>query len=183
MRKLFLVPLLILALIPRPSSADDIKIKSEVNAKVTQLAALMGDTYSHEYPDYRGIQILRNNKDDMVVAAAIFTIEGLEGGTNYTQFMAVFSMLSAVVPGHPQRMNLLDVMAVGGKGVRSIEFDKMAMTQVNSDIAITVPALKYGPSDAMCCPSIKSEAHFIVSPRVGGRIQEITGNPNRSKGK
>ena len=178
MRNMLLALLLVLALIPRLSYADDTKIKNEVNAKVTQLAVLMGDSYSHEYPDYRGIQILRNDKDNMVVAVSIFTIEGLEGGNNYTQFMAVFSALSEAAPGHPQRMNLLDVIAVGGKGVRGVEFKKITMTQVKGDIRITVPALEYGPNDALCCPSIKSEANFIVRPHVGGRIREI-GNPKR----
>jgi hypothetical protein len=178
MRNTLILPLLVLTLIPRLLYANDTKIKNEVNAKVTQLAALMGDSYSHEYPDYRGIQILRNDKDNLMVAVSIFTIEGLEGGNNYTQFMAVFSALSTAAPRHPQRMNLLDVIAVGGKGVRGIEFKKITMTQVNGDIRIMVPALEYGPNDALCCPSIKSEAHFIVRPRVGGRIREIE-NPKR----
>ncbi len=178
MRNVLLVLLLVLALIPRLLHADDTKIKNEVNAKLTQLAALMGDSYSHEYPDYRGIEILRNDKENMLVAVSIFTIEGLEGGNNYTQFMAVFSALSTAAPTHPQKMNLLDVIAVGGKGVRGIEFKNIKIRQVNADIDVTVPALEYGPSDALCCPSIKSEAHFIVRPRVGGRIKEI-GNPKR----
>ena len=179
MSQLQLAIFLLMTLLLDSANANDIKIENDVNAKVTQLAAIMGDSYSQEYPDYRSIQILRNDKNDMLVAVSIFTIEGLEGGTNYSQFMAVFAALNVADEGHPQKMNLLDVMAIGGKRVRGIEFKKMKLTRIKGDIAITVPTLEYGPSDAMCCPSIKSEAHFIVKPSVGGRIREITKKTKR----
>jgi hypothetical protein len=119
------------------------------------------------------MKLLRNDKDNMVVAVSIFTIEGLEGGNNYTQFMAVFAALSQEAEGHPQKMNLLDVMAVGGKGLRSIEFKKIELNLVKGDIGIMVSTLEYGLNDAMCCPSIKSKAYFIIHPYVGGRLTEI----------
>lgn len=93
MRQLPLAIILLMTLLLDSSNAADIKIENEVNAKVTQLAMLMGDSYSHEYPEYRGMKLLRDDKDNMVVAVSIFTIEGLEGGNNYTQFMAVFAAL------------------------------------------------------------------------------------------
>ena len=163
-----------LGIIPRLAYCDDTEIKKEVNAKVTHLAALMGDAYSQEYPSYRGIQILRNDKDEIVVAVSIFTIEGLQGGTNYTQFMAAFAALSPAAEDHPMRMNLLDVMAVGGKGLRILEFKKMIIKRMGRNIGVTVPTLEYGPNDAMCCPSIEAEAQFVFQPHVGGRIREIS---------
>ena len=90
----------------------------------------------------------------------------------------VFSALGAPASGHPQRMSLLDVAAVGGKGVRGIDSKKISIAQVNGDISVTAPALEYGSSDPMCCPSIKSEVRFIIGRRVGGRIKEI-GSPKR----
>lgn len=174
-----LTVLLLLLLFPILAVANETALKEEINAKVTQLAALMGDSYSQEYKEYRGIQILHNDKENMGVAAVVFTIEGLGGGNNYTQFMAVFATLSEESEGHPKRMNLLDVMAVGGKGIRSIEFKEIRMKESKRNIIITVPSSEYGPKDAMCCPSIKSEAQFIIEPTVGGRLKEIAKKPKR----
>ncbi|TAL22475.1 MAG: hypothetical protein EPN94_11090 [Nitrospirae bacterium] len=174
MKNIILTVFLFLLLFPIRAFANEKTPNDEINAKVTQLAAMMGDSYSHEYPDYRGIQILRNKKEDTIVAVAVFTIEGLGGGNNYTQYMAVFSALSEASEGHPKRMSLLDVMAVGGKGVRGIEFKNIRIEQLKGDIIITVPTAEYGPQDAMCCPSIKSEAQFIIHPYVGGRLKKIT---------
>ena len=172
--KKVILPFLLLLLLPIFASANENVFMQEINSKLTQLASMMGDAYSHEYPDYRGIQILKNKKEDIIAAAAIFTIEGLSGGNNYTQFIAVFACLSTESEGRPRKMSLLDVMAIGGKGIRGIEFKNIKMKQVNRDIFITIPANEYGPKDAMCCPSIKSEAQFIFQPDVGGRLKEIT---------
>jgi len=174
MNKMTLTVCLFLLLFPILAIADEKALKEEINTRVTQLAAMMGDSYSQEYPDYRGIQILRNDKEDRLVAVAVFTIEGLGGGNNYTQFLAVFAAMSGDTEGHPKRMSLLDVMAVGGKGLRGIEFKNIRMKQSKRNITITVSTAEYDPNDAMCCPSIKSEAQFIIYPYVGGRLKEIT---------
>ncbi len=174
MRKLLIVVLLFSLLIPQLTQADDTRLKKEINANIAKLSSLLGDSYSNEYTEYRGIQIFKEKKNRLVIAVSIFTVEGLAGGNNYTQFMAVFCALSEASPGHPQRMSLLDVMAVGGKGLREVEFKKIMINKVNDKISITVPTLEYSSTDAFCCPSIKSEAHFIIIPSVGGRLKEIT---------
>jgi hypothetical protein len=179
MRYWLLAVLFLTLLVPAISTANEAAIRDEINAKITQLAALMGDSYSQEYPDFRGLQILRDKKNDIVAAVCIFTIEGLEGGTNYTQFMAAFAVLTPAAEGHPMRMNLLDVMAVGGKGIRILEFKKMIIKEESGNIAVTTPSLGYGPSDAMCCPSVKGEAIFVFQPHVGGRIKETTAKTKR----
>jgi hypothetical protein len=181
MRTCLLVAVILMLFVPTISTASDEAIRDEINTKITQLAALMGDSYSQEYPNFRAIKILRNEKEDMVVAVSIFTIEGLEGGNNYTQFLAVFAALTPTDEGHPLKMNLLDVMAVGGKGLRALEFKKMTIKQDKGNIAIRLPSLEYGPNDAMCCPSIKATANFVFEPHVGGRIIEITGKKRRLK--
>ena len=163
-----------MSFVPTASSANDDAIRDEINTKITQLAALMGDLYSQDYTEYRGIQILRDAKTKIVAAVCIFTIEGLEGGNNYTQFMAVFSALTPAAEGHPIRMNLLDVMAVGGKGIRTIEFKKIIIKLEGERIVVSVPTLEYSHSDAMCCPSVKREAKFTFRPRAGDRIKEMT---------
>ena len=174
MNKMIFTCSLILLLFPIPAIANEKVLEDQINTRVTQLGAMMGDSNSQEYPEARGIQILRNDKEDMLVAVAVFTIEGLGGGNNYTQFMAVFAALSEETEAHPKRMSLLDVMAVGGKGLRGIDFRHIGIEQSKRNIVITVPTAEYGPNDAMCCPSIKSEAQFIIYPHVGGRLKEIT---------
>ena len=172
--KRFVLAIVALLLLPISAGANEETIREEINAKVTQLAAIMGDSFSQEYQRYRGIQILRNDKEDLLAAVAVFTIEGFAGGNNYTQFMAAFASLSIEAEGHPKRMSLLDVMAIGGKGLRGVEFKNIRMRQSKQDVIITVPTAEYGPKDAMCCPSIKSEAQFIFRPYPGGRLNEIT---------
>ena len=49
-------------LLPFFAGANENAIREEINAKVTQLAAMMGDSYSQEYREYREIQILKNGK-------------------------------------------------------------------------------------------------------------------------
>jgi hypothetical protein len=166
--------ILIFLLLPNLVHANDNAFREEINTKLTQLSVMMGDSYSHEYPEYRYIQIFKYDKEHILAAVAIFTIEGLAAGNNYTQFMAVFASVSKESEGRPRRMSLIDVMAVGGKGLRGIEFDNIKIKHSNRNIFITVPVKEYGQEDAMCCPSIKSEAQFIFQPDVGSRLKEIT---------
>lgn len=104
---------------------------------------------------------------------AVFTTEGLAGGNNYTQFMAAFASLSIETEGHPKRMSLLDVMAIGGKGLRGVKFRNIKMRQSGQDVIITMPTEEYGPKDAMCCPSVKSEAQFIFRPYPGADLKRL----------
>ena len=173
MKRLFIGVFLSMFLLPVPADPDDKTIRDEVNAKVTQLIELLRDSYAQEFPDYRGIQILEDKKSDRAIAVAVFTVESFALGNDYTQFMAVFANLSEESAGHPKRLSLLDVIAVGGKGVRGVEFKSMKMERSKDGILITVPTLEYGPKDAMCCPSVKSKAQFVIDPNVGGRLREI----------
>ena len=174
MKKGILVALLVL--FPILSYADDRALKDEVGAKVTELAAMMGDSHSVSSPEYRGIRIA-TDREGGAVAVAIFTIEGFGGGNNYIQYMAVFASLDAEAAGRPPRMSLLDVMAVGGKGIRAVESGNIKIRRSKNDVVVTVPTKNYAPSDAMCCPSIKSEAQFTIQPYAGGRLKEITKKP------
>ena len=173
MKKITLTVFFILLLFPFQASANEKALKDDINAKVTQLASLLRDSYAQEYPEFRGIQILKNDNEDLIVATAVFTIEGFAGGNNYTQFLAVFSKLSGESEGHPKRLSLVDFMAVGGKGERIIEFKQIKINKMKNEILITVPTLEYGPNDAMCCPSIKSKAQFTIEPYEGNRLKEI----------
>ena len=170
MKKLLLT---ILLLLPNLALANDKAIRDEINAKVSQVVELLRDSYAQEYEKARGVQILKAAKDDTVVAVAIFTIEGFAQGNNYSQFMAVFANLSEAPEVPSTRLSLLDVMEVGRKGIRSIESNKIIIEKSKGGLLITLPALEYGPNDAMCCPSIKSKVRFAIVPAVGGRLKEI----------
>jgi hypothetical protein len=179
MKKLFLASLLLLVITPNIGVANEASIKNELSAKLSQLVELMKDPYAEEYEKARGIAILKmgnseNEEHTLVVAVAVFTIESFALGNNYTQFMAVFANLSEDSEGHPQRLSFLDVKAVGGKGIRGVEFNKIKLNlSKDGKILITVPTLEYGSKDPMCCPSIKSSIKYSIEPSVGGRLKEV----------
>ena len=93
------------------------------------------------------------NHDGVSDLAVLYTIEGAGGGNNYTQYLAV-------VRFDVRRDNLLRTThtVVGGKGNRA------APTGIESgDNVIFLTTLGYGPHDAMCCPSIKGSARFVLA--------------------
>ena len=170
MKRFILAALLVL--VPVLSHADDRALRGEVDAKVTQLAAMLGDSHSAASPEYRGIRTM-TDRDGTTVAVAVFTVEGFGGGNNHIQYMAVFASLDAEAAGRQPRMSLIDVMAVGGKGIRAVESGNIKIGRSKSDVVVAVPTKNYAPSDAMCCPSIKSEAQFAFQPFAGSRLKEI----------
>jgi hypothetical protein len=90
------------------------------------------------------------NNDGVSDLAVLYTIEGVDGGNNYTQYLAVFVRLQGVlVPiAHTE---------VGGKGNRSVGLESIR----NNVIVLTT--LSYGPDDPMCCPSKKGTARFVLA--------------------
>ena len=172
MQKSFLNALFLLLLLPTLAGANDKAIRDEVGAKVSQLVALLQDSYAQEFQKARGIKILKTGKDNAVIAVAIFTVEGFRGGNNFTQYMAVFADLSEESQGRPKRLSLLDFMEVGGRGMRYVDFNDIRMKKSKDEILITLSTLEYGPDDGKD-PSIESKARFIIAPYNGGRLKEI----------
>lgn len=170
----FLTALFLLLLPPSLTVSNDKAIRNEVNAKVSQLVELLRDSCAQEDRDVRGIQILKNREDNTVTAVAIFTIEGFGHANNDTQFMAAFENMSKKSEGNPPKLSLLDVIAVGGKGMRYIDSNNIRMKKSQDGIVIMLSTWEYGPDDGLCCPSIKSKTRFIIARDGWGRLQEIT---------
>jgi hypothetical protein len=81
--------------------------------------------------------------------------------------------LSENSEGHPQRLSLLDFMAVGRKGIRFIDLENIKMEKSKDRIVITLSTLEYGPGDTINCPSRESKAIFIIAPELRSRLKEI----------
>ncbi|MEO6027843.1 MAG: hypothetical protein ABIR79_13340 [Candidatus Binatia bacterium] len=79
---------------------------------------------------------------DVVV---IYTIEGVGGGNEWTQY-------AAVLTSAPQGYGATMPKEVGSKGVRSVEGCTVSGTTV--ELALET----WGPKDAACCPSVPGKA-------------------------
>ncbi len=167
-----LIILLLFAVAVSSAVANDNKQLDEISAKVTQLAEMLSDGYAEEVKENRGIQIF-SPKGFAELAVAIFTVGGFAMGNNATQYMAVFTVLSEESQGHPQRFSLLDVMAVGGKGWRSVDHKKVKLIKEKDRIVVSLNTFEYSPKDAICCPSRKSTAKYSITTTTGGRLKEL----------
>jgi hypothetical protein len=103
-----------------------------------------------EYGGARKIVAGDLNHDGVPDLAVLYTIEGAGGGNNYTQYLAVFVRVqgSLVPAAHT---------VVGGKGYRAAHLEGIG------DNVIYLTTLRYGPHDAMCCPSKKGSARFVLA--------------------
>ena len=173
MRYFWLPIFLTVFLLSNSTNADDKMAFDEVSRKIAALTNLLKDSYAEEYAEARGIEILRDGAEGALAAAAVFTIEGYAKGNNHTQFLAFFARLHESSEAHPNYLSLLDVMAVGGRGIRNIEYETIKMKRSSDGIVITTSALAYAPSDGMCCPTLKTKVHFLIKPIIGGRLREV----------
>jgi hypothetical protein len=168
-----LCSLLYCSLFAEQTLGTDKAEREGVVEKLTTLISLLRDGYAHEYKEARGIHIFRTSAGSSV-AVAIFTIEGFADGNNYSQFMAVFATLGTKLEGQPPRpLSLLDVMAVGGKGWRSVDPKNVLISSRGDEISINLDTREYAPQDPMCCPSKKSKAVYVIRPHVRGRLKEL----------
>jgi len=153
--------------------ADDKMEREEAAKKLTTLVDLLRDGYATEYEEARGIHVFRN-RDGSTVAVTIFTIEGFGRGNNHTQFMAVFATLGEELEDRrPRPLSLLDVAAVGGKGWRGVDPKNVTINGQGNDIWINLFTQEYAPEDALCCPSKKSKAIYVIRPYVRGRLKQL----------
>jgi hypothetical protein len=114
------------------------------------IAAQEAELGGEEYEGARKIVAGDLNHDGVPDLSVLYTIEGAGGGNNYTQYLAVFLRVDGkLVPtAHA---------AVGGKGERAVH-----LASIKDDV-IFLMTLEYGPHDAMCCPSIKGSARFVLA--------------------
>jgi hypothetical protein len=183
-----LATLLLLALAASQGSdprrpTDDV-VRREVGPKIEQLVALLLDGNATEVAKARVIKLVRAPDEDgtgrVPVALVSLSVEGFRGGNGHTQYLAAFT-LTLSFPTRRAKVSLLGVLPVGGKGIRALEFRDARVEPTGTGFDVVVPALRYGPSDAMCCPSVPSEARFRVATGAGGALAEVP-SPTASDG-
>ena len=92
-----------------------------------------------------------DGKTDVVV---VYTIEGVGGGNDWTQYATV---LAAQAPGY----SATTPKEVGGKSVRAV--DSCTITDKTIELALK----EYAPEDASCCPSKPGRARYVFA---GGKL-------------
>lgn len=186
MNKIVIIALFLLLIIPVAGHAGEKNFNEELNNKVTQLIALLSDSFAEEYRPARGIKMLNKGIGETTAVAVVFSLVSFGGGHNGYQYLALFQYSP---PYHYREffngvekdfeigpeIRLLDFMMIGGTGIRGIEFDQINIKKINKGLLITIPAKEYSSKDPMCCPSIKSVAQFKITtaPSVGSRLEEI----------
>ena len=85
-----------------------------------------------------------DGRGDVVV---IYSIEGVGGGTDWTQY-------ATVLTSTPQGFGASTPKEVGGKSVRAVGGCSIAGTTIALDLKT------YGPKDESCCPSVPGKATY-----------------------
>jgi hypothetical protein len=94
------------------------------------------------------------NADGHADVVVVYTIEGVGGGNDWTQYATV---LVAQPPGY----SATAPKEVGGKSVRAV--DSCTIT----DKVIELALKEYAPEDASCCPSKPGRARYAFA---GGKL-------------
>lgn len=105
-----------------------------------------------------GREVLNGKLNNSKVVAVLFTIEGIVGQGNSSQFLVVFVNENGKFVYKSQ-------VQVGGKGIRFANFDSIKENVVKLDTE------EYLASDALCCPSGKGKTQYAF---VGGNLIELS---------
>jgi hypothetical protein len=125
MNKIVIIALFFLLMIPVAGHAGENNFNEELNKKVTQLIALLSDSYAYEYQPARGIKMLRKGIGETTAVAVVFSLVGFGGGNNGFQYLAVFDGMEENIEGRGHEISLFDFMMIGGTGIRSIKSDQI----------------------------------------------------------
>jgi hypothetical protein len=112
-----------------------------------------------EYRKARTIHFIDVDGDGVQDAIVFFTIEGMNGGNNYDQYLTVLK-------GQASGFLLLDTALVGGgaKGAASYELPAV------KERRITIQRTEYANEDSRCCPSKKSSITLVLQ---GSKLVEV----------
>lgn len=150
---------LLLMVMAAPALADNLR---ELNHQVDNVVIhIKGeDTDAVEYRKARIIHFVDVDGDGMQDAIVFFTIEGMDGGNNYEQYLTVLK-------GRPSGYLLLDTAQVGGRDLPGRASDERPAVK---ERRITIQRTEYADEDARCCPSIKSSITLVLQ---GSRLVEV----------
>jgi hypothetical protein len=112
---------------------------------------------SEEYRKAR--QLLRGdiNGDGKIDLVFLYTLEGMGGGNNYAQHLAVLL-------GSGKTYKHAADEIVGGKLFRNATLKSLARSTINLDI------IEYRENDASCCPSRKAKARYTF---LNNKLTEV----------
>jgi hypothetical protein len=155
---IFTVLLATLTSVALAATPSQILIQNDIK----RLAAMFGDEFSTNYPAYTHIEfgkIFGGNQED---AVAIFSIEGFDGGNDDHQYLAFFKSTDTdpTLGRQPRPFRLVSVSQIGGRGWRYFDYQRIKQIGSNS---VTLRGEKYGPTDAMFCPSVPIQVTFYVT--------------------
>ena len=97
------------------------------------------------------------NHDGVADTAVLYTLEGMFGGNNYVQHLAVFVRVKG------RLVHAADT-PVGGKYYRAIE-----LTGIRDNVLL-FKTTDYAESDPRCCPSIEGTTRYVLR---GGGLKEL----------
>lgn len=170
---------LALAISPATTSSRapaDAAFVVELGPKVDRLVELLRDGSATEDARARTITLVHLKEEDgelvAPIAVVFLSIEAFHGGNGHTEYLAAFSRTTPPGAGTAQ-VSLLGVIPVGGKGLRTLKFKEARVEPRDAGFEFVVPTLRYGKSDAKCCPSVASEARFRVTAAAGGALTEV----------
>jgi hypothetical protein len=143
--------LVVVCFVAMPTAAQYEVLGAEADAVVNKfISGQEAELGGKEYEGARKFVAGDLNHDGVSDLVVLYTIEGAGGGNSYTQYLAVFVRLE-------EKLTPTAHTVVGGKGYRAAHLEGIA------DNVISLTTLSYGPHDAMCCPSIKGSARFVLA--------------------
>lgn len=153
-------------------SSDD----RTIDGAADSLVGLLLDTDAVEHRKARQIHYVK-----AAMVLVFFTIEGFDGGNNYTFYLAVFEPSWKFDRSNREaqqhnasnisKFRLVGYSPVGGKGWRSVDFSKFTVEKKQ----ITLQTKEYASNDPMCCPSRTGTAIYRIEDK-----QLIELKPNQS---
>lgn len=103
------------------------------------------------YEKARKIVVSLDKNKEIISVVAVYTIESINGGNNYSQFLVAFQKNNgSYKPTKP--------VLVGGNGYRSIDIGEVEHGQV-----ITLLTKNYADEDPLCCPSLPGKSWFFIT--------------------
>lgn len=142
-----------------------------VQEQVVHLVELLRDSYATGYPEATQVQTLKVG--DRSLTLAVFTIEGFNGGNNYTQYLALFSADVSEAGAVYQR--LVDVMPIGAGGWRAVQplAAKVVSEPAQVPLLIDLPGMENTAGDAVNFPSRPNVIHLSLQGRPSERLLEL----------
>ncbi|WP_130470538.1 hypothetical protein [Candidatus Magnetaquicoccus inordinatus] len=144
-------------------------IPPELDRQIVKLADLLRDAVAEENREGRIVQTIRNVPGGELVLV-VLSVGGFAGGNMHTQYLAVFSWDEDAQAA--RYYTLVDVIAIGGRGWRSISAisPQGSYNMKSGAVCLHFEAMINQQEDAPNFPSSKGKVQFLLQ---AARLQEI----------